>query len=194
MKTEQKSLVVIPAKGNSTRLYRKNLLPVWEKPMIYWSVSAALKSIYTDRVIINTNDPEIISTLCSLITDSRLLFMLRDNSLDEVPKQEIIRKTLVQLNDSQASVVVSLQPNSPQVISQMIDQMIDKLTLKKLNEVFSVSKDLLQNGAIRCMKREYANQRDLSTHCGVFVVDAIDVHTLDDIERVRSLECPHVVP
>ena len=38
---EPRVVVIIPARGGSKRLKRKNLYNVWNKPMIYWSIIAA---------------------------------------------------------------------------------------------------------------------------------------------------------
>ncbi|MEQ9125965.1 MAG: acylneuraminate cytidylyltransferase family protein [Alphaproteobacteria bacterium] len=52
-------LGLIPARGGSRRLPGKNLLPVAGRPMIAWTIDAALQSGVLDRVVISTDDPEI---------------------------------------------------------------------------------------------------------------------------------------
>lgn len=52
-------LAVIPARGGSKRIPRKNIRPFCGKPMIAWSIEAALISGCFDRVIVSTDDPEI---------------------------------------------------------------------------------------------------------------------------------------
>ena len=49
-------LAIIPARGGSKRLPRKNILDLAGKPLIAWSIEAALGSKYIDRVIVSTDD------------------------------------------------------------------------------------------------------------------------------------------
>jgi N-acylneuraminate cytidylyltransferase len=53
------NLAVIPARGGSKRIPRKNLRSFCGKPMIAWSIEAALASGCFDRVVVSTDDEEI---------------------------------------------------------------------------------------------------------------------------------------
>jgi pseudaminic acid cytidylyltransferase len=52
-------LAVIPARGGSKRIPRKNIKHFFGKPMIAWSIDAALQSECFDQVIVSTDDSEI---------------------------------------------------------------------------------------------------------------------------------------
>jgi pseudaminic acid cytidylyltransferase len=52
-------LAVIPARGGSKRIPRKNIKPFVGKPIIAWSIAAALQSGCFDRVVVSTDDEEI---------------------------------------------------------------------------------------------------------------------------------------
>lgn len=52
-------LAVIPARGGSKRIPRKNIKPFCGKPMIAWSIEAALQSGCFDEVVVSTDDQEI---------------------------------------------------------------------------------------------------------------------------------------
>lgn len=52
-------VAVIPARGGSKRIPRKNIKPFCGKPMIAWSIDAALGSGCFDAVIVSTDDAEI---------------------------------------------------------------------------------------------------------------------------------------
>jgi pseudaminic acid cytidylyltransferase len=52
-------LAVIPARGGSKRIPRKNIKLFGGKPMIAWSIEVALQSRCFDRVLVSTDDPEI---------------------------------------------------------------------------------------------------------------------------------------
>src|SRR6185312_3359152 len=52
-------IAVIPARGGSKRIPRKNIKPFRGKPMIGWSIEAARKSFLFDHIIVSTDDAEI---------------------------------------------------------------------------------------------------------------------------------------
>ncbi len=53
------TVAIIPARGGSKRIPRKNIKEFCGKPMIAWSIEAALESGCFDRVIVSTDDEEI---------------------------------------------------------------------------------------------------------------------------------------
>lgn len=56
---QQEVVAVIPARGGSKGIPRKNLISVLGQPLIYWSIKIALESDKIDRVIVSTDDNEI---------------------------------------------------------------------------------------------------------------------------------------
>ena len=52
-------IAVIPARGGSKRIPRKNIKGFFGRPMIAWSIAAARTSGLFDRIIVSTDDPEI---------------------------------------------------------------------------------------------------------------------------------------
>jgi CMP-N,N'-diacetyllegionaminic acid synthase len=52
-------LAIIPARGGSKGLPRKNILPLLGKPLIAWTIEQALASKYLDKVMVSTDDEEI---------------------------------------------------------------------------------------------------------------------------------------
>jgi len=59
-------IAVIPARGGSKRIPQKNIRAFFGKPMIAWSIGAALESNLFDRVIVSTDDQEIATIAESL--------------------------------------------------------------------------------------------------------------------------------
>lgn len=59
MKNQIKSIAIIPARGGSKRLPRKNIKPFAGKPMITWTIEAAKKSNVFDVILVTTDDAEI---------------------------------------------------------------------------------------------------------------------------------------
>ena len=52
-------LALIPAKGASTRLKRKNILPLGGQPLIVWTIRAAKETNVFDRIVVSTEDAEV---------------------------------------------------------------------------------------------------------------------------------------
>ncbi|MFO7937202.1 MAG: pseudaminic acid cytidylyltransferase [Kiritimatiellia bacterium] len=59
MQTENKAIAIIPARGGSKRIPRKNIRDFCGKPMIIYSIETALKSNLFSDVIVSTDDQEI---------------------------------------------------------------------------------------------------------------------------------------
>ena len=59
---EKKILAIIPARGGSKRIPKKNIIDFQGKPMIAWTIEAALESEVFSKVIVSTDD-ELISNV-----------------------------------------------------------------------------------------------------------------------------------
>lgn len=59
MTSKHANIAIIPARGGSKRLPRKNIVEIEGKPVLAWSVAAALDCHLFDRVIVSTDDEEI---------------------------------------------------------------------------------------------------------------------------------------
>lgn len=179
-----KVVAIIPARGGSKRLNKKNIYPIWGQPMLYWPIKAALESDMIDEVWVSTEDPIIAST--AIRCGAKLHRRDPKLSEDHVFKMEAVRSAVDYLedNDMGATIYVSLQANSPEITSSILDEAIKNFIDNERNELISVSPNLMQNAAFRILKRGYTHQRDLSTKCGVFVCDVHDVHTLEDVNYI----------
>lgn len=62
-------LAVIPARGGSKRVPRKNIRPFCGRPMMAWPIDAARESGVFDQIIVSTDDPEIAETARQLGAD-----------------------------------------------------------------------------------------------------------------------------
>lgn len=181
-----KIIAIIPARGGSKRLPRKNIYPIWGHPMLAWSIKAAQQSELITDVWVTTEDKEV----ASIAARYGASLHKRDPKLsqDHVYKMEAIRSAVLYMedNDTEANIYISLQANSPEITGETLDDAIRTFIENDRNELISVSPNLMQNAAFRIMKRGYVFQKDLSTKCGVHVCDIHDVHTVDDIEFIKS--------
>lgn len=59
MINDKKVLAIIPARGGSKGIPRKNIILLKGKPLIAWTIAEAKKSRFLDRIIVSTDDEEI---------------------------------------------------------------------------------------------------------------------------------------
>ena len=121
-----KYLGVVPAKGSSHRLPRKNVQAILGKPLIYWSMEAGRQSKLIDRLVISTEDSSIkdIAGRYGIEVIDRPKSLSRGNSsLNSVLKHAL--KTIPAEN------VVVLRPTSPIRINNIIDYAINYYEAKK---------------------------------------------------------------
>ena len=185
-KKTKKTIAIIPARGGSKRLHRKNTSLIWGKPMISWVIDEAKKSKHIDEVWVTTEDNEIAEIARS--NGAKVHERSADLAKDHVYKMEAIRECfnyIKSLEDLQYTVI-SLQANSPEITYQILDSAIECFIENDRNELFSVGNNLMMNAAFRIMKDWYVFQKDLSTKTGAFVCDLIDVHTSEDIKKIEA--------
>ena len=177
---------IIPARGGSKRLKRKNIYPVWGKPMLFWPIRACMESKYDIDIWVSTEDDQIAEVAKSFGVNVHT----RDPELsrDHVYKQVAIRSAARHIVDNfyNPDIFISLQANSPTLTSDQIDSGISALIEMNKDEIFSVDSELMQNAGVSVFKGEYVFQKDLSTNCGVVIAEAHDVHTLDDVKIIEK--------
>ena len=124
MITDQTVLAILPARGGSKGLPGKNILPLAGKPLLAWSIEAALACPEVDRVILSSDDAKIMETARALGCE---VPFERPAALagDHASGVDVILHALETLPESYDWVVV-LQPTSPLRLPQDIT---DCLTL-----------------------------------------------------------------
>ena len=135
----KKVVAIIPARSGSKRLAKKNILRFNNKPLIIWTIEAALKSRMIDKIIVSSNckiikkisyrykrvnfskRPERLSTSKSKISDT-ILHEIKKNDLEEF------------------DYLILLQPTSPLRNLKDIDNSIKLIIKKKTNTCVSFYK------------------------------------------------------
>lgn len=132
-------LGIIPARGGSKRLPRKNITLLNGKPLIAYSIDAAHKSARLSRTIVSTDDEEIMSVARFAGGD---VPFLRPPSLaqDMSPVLGAIFHTLdfVEKEGTSVDAVVLLQPTSPFRTNRHIDEAIELFERTGADTVTSV--------------------------------------------------------
>ena len=119
-----KIIAIIPARGGSKGIPRKNIRLLAGKPLIAYSIESALKSKYIDKVIVSTEDEEIaeISKLYGADVIKRPINLAGDDILTI----DVIFHVLDSLENKKYNpdVVVLLQPTSPLRNTKDIDEAV----------------------------------------------------------------------
>ena len=120
-----KAVAIILARGGSKRLPRKNILPIGGKPMLTWSVEAALASRRFARVVVSTDSAEIAAI--GREAGAEVPF-LRDTAADDISSSS--EATIAALGQAEAhwgekyDVVAQLMANCPlRNASDVVDAM-----------------------------------------------------------------------
>jgi CMP-N,N'-diacetyllegionaminic acid synthase len=133
-------IAVIPARGGSKRLPRKNILNLNGKPLIAHTIQAALFSKYIDETVVTTDDQEIFDIAKKY---GASVPFLRPNELsDDVSTRSSVVKHTIEFykNNLQKKFdyIVYLQPTSPLRTEVEIDNAIEYMHSKKSDAVVSV--------------------------------------------------------
>lgn len=129
-------LAIIPARGGSKGVPRKNIRRVAGKPLIAWSIEAAKQSKYIDRLILSSENEEIIAVAEEWGCEVPFVRPI-ELSGDEVPGMEPVLHALKALPVKYDYVVV-LQPTSPLRTVRDIDGCIGRCARRAANACVSV--------------------------------------------------------
>ena len=133
---EKKILAIISARGGSKRLPRKNILDLAEKPLLAWSIDAAKNSRYIDRVILSSDDAEIIKVAQEFGCDVPFI-RPKELAEDTTRSIDVVTHALRSLEDVYDYVIL-LQPTSPLRTSQDIDSAIELCLEKEATSVIGI--------------------------------------------------------
>lgn len=139
MYKEKTVLAIIPARGGSKRLPGKNKLDLFGKPLIAWTIDAAINSKVFDEVMVSTDDKEIAEI--AIKHSASIPFMRSENlSTDTASSLDVVEDiiTLYKHNNKHYDIVVLLQPTSPLRDSDDIVNALDTFVVKEANSVLSV--------------------------------------------------------
>ena len=134
------NICVIPARGGSKRIPRKNIKKFNGKPIIAYSIEAALKSNCFDQVIVSTDDDEIAEVAKKY--GAQVPFLRPDElSNDYAGTIPVIKHAIEWMEDNKSSVenVCCLYATAPFIRPQIISQAYQQLNNSKADYCFSVT-------------------------------------------------------
>ncbi len=123
-------LALIPARGGSKSIPRKNLRQIAGHPLVAWSIETALRSKSVGRVVVSTDDPEIAEIAAAYGAEVPFL-RPREIALDDTLDLPVFQHALEWLEtneDYRPYVVVQLRPTSPLRPAGLVDRAVDMLS------------------------------------------------------------------
>lgn len=191
----KKVLAVIPARGGSKGVPRKNIREVGGKPLIAWTIESAKKSSYIDRLIVSSEDAEIIDTCQKWGCEAPFVRPI-ELAQDDTPGVEPVLHAVETLNEKYDYVVL-LQPTSPLRTTKDIDGCIELCHIQGASSCVTVCESAKspywmyrldeKNSLCKLFSGDFVNVRrqDLPK---VYVLNgAVYVVTVEWLKHVKSL-------
>ena len=172
-------VVIIPAKGDSSRLPNKNMILLNDKPLINYTIDYANNSKLIDRIYIST-DSDYIDTYCSNLG---LNVIRRPKSLGgDTPIIDVYKHAIKNIEDGEkVKILVGLQPDHPDR-NEPLDKIIQLFNENCLDRLMSKDKDGLKNGAHYMLSKSYL-LTGVSKKDYTIVDDCTNIHFEEDLQR-----------
>ena len=117
-------LAIVPARGGSKGIPRKNLVTLLGKPLLWWSVRAALDAETVTRTIVSTDDDEIAAAgeAAGAEVPFRRPAELAGDTVLDLPVFDHALRTLADTEGYRPDLVVHLRPTSPLRPAGLVDE------------------------------------------------------------------------
>ncbi len=134
----KKIVAIIPARGGSKGLPRKNIIDLAGKPLIAWTIEASLKSKYITKTIVSSEYEEILNFSKNYGAD---VIERPDNLASDTATSESVVDHMIdflQCNGEEFDILVLLQPTSPLRTSIDIDSAFETMFDNNSTAIISV--------------------------------------------------------
>jgi CMP-N-acetylneuraminic acid synthetase len=125
-------LALIPARGGSKSIPRKNVLPLAGRPLVAYSIAAGLAAETVTRTIVSTDDEEIAAISRRYGAETPFL-RPTELSQDDTPDLPVFEHALIWLAEQEGyhpEIIVHLRPTSPLRRVRHIDQAVQRLLVR----------------------------------------------------------------
>ncbi len=141
MSITNNNICIIPARGGSKRILRKNIKNFLGKPIIAYSIEAALKSGLFSEVMVSTDDPEIKEI--AIIYGAKVPFLRSGKTSDDfATTMDVLTEVVTEYKkqDYNFSYICCIYATAPFVSSEKLEQAYKKLTENGYDSVLPVMK------------------------------------------------------
>ena len=140
-----KTIAIIPARGGSKRLPKKNIKVLGQLPLLAYSILYAKKHDFIEEVIVSTDCPDIKNT--ALKYGAKVIDRPLQISGDYEPTVTALAHVLENLEDKVEHVVL-LQATNPLRPLELLNQAFQKFLSNNCNSLFTVTRDYHKLGTI----------------------------------------------
>lgn len=164
-----RTIAIIPARGSSKRMPRKNIRDFFGKPIIAYSIEVALESELFDEIMVSTDDQEIATIAKNYGANVPFMRSL-DNSNDYATLNDVIVEVLEQykVRGIKFEIGCCILPTAPLLQQKYLKKGLDLLLKKGFDSVWPVVRfsypiqralDLAENGSVTFINKEFAKTR-----------------------------------
>ena len=203
MNSNLEGCAIIPARGGSKGIPKKNIKPLRGKPLISYSIEHAKKSKYINKVVVSTEDEEIaeISTEYS----AEIIERPKELAKDESPTIDAIFHALAVLKTENYNpdIIILLQPTSPLRNAEDIDNAMELFLNSGCESVVSVcevehspywSLKIEDNHLKPIFGEKYLEMRRQDLPKVYMPNGAIFISTPENLRKYKSFHCPKTIP
>lgn len=134
-------LAIIPARGGSKSIPRKNIKIIAGKPLLYWMLNEALESKVLTRVVVSSEDDEILEVARQYGGEKVVLRRPEEYAQDTTPDIPVLQHAVKAIEAEEGyrfDYVVMLHCTSPLILARDIDNVVQKLIDTHAHSVVSV--------------------------------------------------------
>ncbi|MDB2595195.1 acylneuraminate cytidylyltransferase family protein [Pseudomonadales bacterium] len=135
---DQRIIAIIPARGGSKGLLRKNIVDLAGSPLIAWTIKASLESKYITKTLVSSEDKEILSVADEY--GAEVLERPKSLAGDTSNSESVVIHAIEYLrsNNETFDMIVLLQPTSPLRTSKNIDEALEFKFKREASGVISI--------------------------------------------------------
>ena len=140
MYKEKKILAIIPARGGSKGIPRKNIRFLNRNPLIAYIIRTAKSSKYIDKTIVTTDDKEI-GNIAYIFGADKIIERPAILAQDQTTLDPVIFHAMQNYEEESHEsfdIIITLQPTSPLLQSETLDKAIEKFVQQDCSTVISV--------------------------------------------------------
>lgn len=135
-----KVIAIIPARSGSKGIPNKNVKIVGGKPLICWSIEAAINSKFIDKIVVSSDGDDILETSSQY---EEVILLKRPDELaqDHTPTSPVVLHAIntLGIDENSFDYLVLLQPTSPLRTATDIDLAFEAIFTSKANCLISVA-------------------------------------------------------
>lgn len=188
-------VALIPARGGSKGVLRKNVKPLAGKPLISYSIETALKSNFIDRVIVSTEDQEIAEiarTYGAEVPFVRPLHLAQDDSPEWLTWQHAVQTLTTMDGGGDITALVCISPTAPLRSVEDVDKCIE-LYLSADTDIVITVKDSHRNPHFNMVVVNDNNEANLAVPLEKTFFRRQDVPKMYDVTTVAYVANPGFV-